>query len=269
MCFAVIVGLAACTAKPAKQPVAGRKAAANGAIKFRRIVDYEGWLARDFFEDREQLALCEAISSNDLDDIKLLAKSQKLINSPGKHGFTILHWAFVNENLVAFQVLLQAGADPDLKLTQHIDGKHFAFYKNDSILFSSLRCYRPAYCLAALPYSKNPNQLCGEDNLLHTYFLTSVTTNENELKQFIHQKVDVLKIGSYGYTPCHWAASKNPKLCIPLIEAGADPGIRNKKGKDTCDTLRAQRDLLKNVGQDVTEYEYALDWINAHKSGQQ
>jgi ankyrin repeat protein len=268
VCFAVIVGLAACTAKPAKQPVAGRKAATNDAIKFRRIVDYEGWLARDFFEDREQLALCEAVSSNDLDAIELLVKNQKLINSPGKHGFTILHWVFVNENLAAFQLLLQAGADPDLKLTQHIDGKHYAFYKNDSILFSSLRCMRQGFCLAALPYSKNPNQLCGEDNLLHVYFQTSVT-HENELKQFIDQKVDVLKIGSYGYTPCHWAASKNPKLCIPLIEAGADPGIRDKEGKDICDILRSNRDRLRNVGTDVTAYEYALDWINAHKSGRQ
>ena len=45
--------------------------------------------------------------------------------------------------------------------------------------------------------------------------------------------IDVNAVGSFGYTPCHYAAYKRPELCIPLLEAGANPNAVTTSGGAT------------------------------------
>ncbi len=96
---------------------------------------------------------------------------------------------------------------------------------------------RPQFCEAALPYSKDVNRLRGgKDNLLHAHFQTQLPY-EPTVRALIKAGVDVNAIGSYGYTPCHYATSEKPEICIPLIEAGSNPNIRNEEGRNVLEML--------------------------------
>jgi ankyrin repeat protein len=79
-----------------------------------------GWKAKDFFDDLQVIACCEAIAANDLDKINRLLDSGVNVNTPGKDGMTLLLWSMpvpVSDDTQCFELLLKRGTDPNVKLT--------------------------------------------------------------------------------------------------------------------------------------------------------
>ncbi len=77
--------------------------------------------AVDFFDDEQIVELCEAIEDNDLKEMKRLIGTGADINTIGKGGVTPLFWAFPDNKLERFVLLLNNGADPNIRLTSNLD----------------------------------------------------------------------------------------------------------------------------------------------------
>jgi ankyrin repeat protein len=249
--FAFITWLATlCTTSGCAQPTTATKAPAAPVFRIPPIREQEDWRATDFFSAQAPLEICAAISSHDDASLKQLLAARVDVNVRGSGGFTLLHWALAENNLKAFEELLKQGANPDLVLTSTIHG--VAFYKGDSIIFTSMRSWYSKFSVVALSYSKDVNQRRGPDNLLHVFFQAG-GSSQKMLGELIAAGIDVNAVGSFGYTPCHYAAYKRPELCIPLLEAGANPDIRDNEGRDILAALELARAQDSRVKQDVKD----------------
>jgi hypothetical protein len=258
----------------APQKLAAKNAARGqqtGSITRPSIADREKWRPDGFFTSLNALRICELISNGDLDQLTTLLETGVELNTPGKFGFTVLHWAYVEDEMEAFELLLKHGADPDRRFTESfrwsskgpVDASketplsHYkVFLKNDSILFTSLWHLQDKYCFAALPYSaKGEHFSRGSETLLHR-FLQYRNGYESGLQKLIDSGVDLNARGQFGSTPVDMAFIKSPALCLQLLKAGADPD-------DIADALEHRLRNLRQ-GQSVDAYEPLIDWLNAN-----
>ena len=249
------------------------------AHTFRRsIVAREGWSPEGFFTSPNELLICEAISSGDRQRLVALLDSGVELNTPGRFGFTVLHWAYAADDLEAFELLLKYGADPDQRFTETFRwstegpveasmesmlGHYLPFRKDESILFISIWHIRDQYCFVALPYSAKGEQLTQRgETLIHRY-LGYGRGNELGLQELIDAGVDLNAIGHFGDTASHMAFSISPALCLQLLEAGADPSVKNERGRDVADWLEARLSSLK-PGERADRYEPLIRWLEAN-----
>ncbi|WP_165698554.1 ankyrin repeat domain-containing protein [Bremerella volcania] len=230
------------------------------------IAQSEGWQPKDFFQAEESRRICEAISAGDQVTLERLLKQSPDVNVTGKYGLTLLHWAFAEENMGAFQTLLKNGANPDLKLSENVPHKIYdvTFVEDSNIFFSSIQCLRPAYCTAALPYSDDPKQpILGGSSMLHLILSRMpCPANEEDIDAMLKHGIEVNTQGAFGYTPCHWAVHNAPRLCVPLLEAGADPSIQDEKGRDVADAVDFQIAEAQKLGRNIQEYEPVIEWLS-------
>lgn len=214
------------------QRLAAKKAARGqpfGLGSKPSIADREKWRPDGFFTSLNELRICELISNGDLERLTALLKTGVELNTPGKFGFTVLHWAYVEDEMEAFELLLKHGADPDRRFTETFrwsskgpvdaskekDLRYYTpFPKNDSILFTSLWHSQDKYCFAALPYSaKGEHFSRGSETLLHR-FLQYRNGYESGLQKLINSGVDLNARGQFDLTPIRMALIKSPALCL-------------------------------------------------------
>ncbi len=207
-----------------------------------------------YFSAEKDLEVCQAISDNNLARLRDLLTDIPDINSTGKDGVNYLFWAWMVNNLDAFKILLDVGADPDatVKNEVRLDLEIFA-RAGDSVLFGSLTYRRGGDFLdAALKRTKNPNQVdAGGYNLIHRYF--SVGTSAiglNRIDSLIASGVDLHKPSPLGQTVCEmsiFAVQINfrfPSECIKLLEAGAPTELNGKSlYSKVCDIVERGSDL--------------------------
>ncbi len=89
-----------------------------------------GWKAEGFFADPKVIELCRAIEA-------LIAGGVD-VNAKGKGNMTPLMWAFPDEKLPRFEMLLRAGADPNVYITSDL-GVPNGFTKGDSVTHMACR----------------------------------------------------------------------------------------------------------------------------------
>ena len=210
------------------------KLTANGQIPKPRWIDrnYNPRLVPSlYFSAKKDLVVCQAISDNNLIRLRDLLTDIPDINSTGKDGVTFLFWAWMVNNLEAFKILLDAGADPDATVKNDVrpDWEIFA-RAGDSVLFGSLAYRRGGdFFDAALTHTKNPNQVdAGGYNLVHRYFSPGTSAaGFNRIDSLIASGVDLHKPSPRGETVCEMAITAitmrlcSSYECIKLLEAGA------------------------------------------------
>ena len=74
-----------------------------------------------YFSAEKDIEVCQAISDNNLKRLRDLLTDIPDINSTGKDGVTFLFWAWMVNNLDAFKILLDVGADPDATVKTRFD----------------------------------------------------------------------------------------------------------------------------------------------------
>ena len=62
-----------------------------------------GWKAKDYFDDPQVIALCQAIEANDLKEIDRLVAAGANVNAKGKGNMTPLLWAYPDNQAGAVQ----------------------------------------------------------------------------------------------------------------------------------------------------------------------
>src|SRR4051794_36012446 len=67
------------------------------------------WKAEDYFDDPYVVAVCHAIEANDLREMERLIAAGADINAKGKENMTPLLWAYPDNQLGRFKLLLEKG----------------------------------------------------------------------------------------------------------------------------------------------------------------
>ncbi len=232
------------------------------------IIDWENWQPSDFFSDSKQLVLCRAISYGSIDDVKEALATDVSLDRPGKFGVTVLYWAYFSDNMEAFELLLEYGADPDDALTDGISTKGVtpAFHPGDSVAISVIKHWHDTdYCLTALKFSDNPNQTdCLGDNLLHIYFAYGRRNSTSFLHDLAKANVDLDHPNRYGTPACHRVlrdSAVQVDMCLTLLKAGADPGVIDEDGNDVADLLES---ALENRKVSLEDGKELIEWLNKH-----
>ncbi len=202
-----------------------------------------------YFSSKDELEICQAISDSDHVKLEKLLKGRTDLNGKGKDGVTFLFWAWMVNDLKSFRILLDAGADPDLKVSDTIlvGGELYAI-PGDSVLFASLRHIRGMEFLdLAIRYTTNVNQLCdGGLNLIQVYFYAGASAQgPYRIDRLLASCIDFNRPSPDGRSVSELAVDcvdsnfRGEYECIWLIEAGAPTMFEGRSLYDhVCDLVK-------------------------------
>lgn len=114
------------------------------------------WEASQYFSDRKVVELCHAIELNDIKSMEKLLKGGADPDARGKHGMTPLLWAFPENRLDAFRLLLEHGANPNV-LFQDGFGTRGGISIGDSVTMLAARSAFPEHLGWVLKFGGDPN----------------------------------------------------------------------------------------------------------------
>jgi len=210
----------------------------------------QNWRAEDYFQDPQVIALCKAIESNDLVEMKRLIDKGADVKALGKGNMTPLLWAFPDNKPERFRLLLEKGADPNV-YTKSNFGVPNAFLVGDSVTHMAAR--------SDFSHFDAVFELGGDANLP-----SKIETNLDETPIFsvikaggpdVNRRIGILiKKGAdinhcAGTRPVILAASFGGQydLALFLLENGADFKLYQADDlmKLTHILVRAQSTLLK------------------------
>lgn len=204
---------------------------ANGCDRFvgaQSWHDSRGWKAADYFTDVKVVELCDAIAANDIDDIRKLLAAGADVNARGKGNMTPLLWAFPDEKLERFQLLLEAGADPNV-YTKSDFGDPRAFQPGDTVTHMASRSafghFWPVFEHGGDP--NLPSKLRGFAGMTPVYFV--ITSGAADKKERITRLAELggslNRPESVFSSPLMTAHSYFGRhdLCLLLLDLGADP----------------------------------------------
>jgi hypothetical protein len=193
-----------------------------------------GWKAEDYFDDPQVVALCKAIEANDLEQMKRLIATGANVNATGKGNMTPLLWAFPDNKLERFQLLLEHGADPNVA-TESDFGTHGAMRKGDSVNHMACATAFPGYFEAVFDHGGDPNLIrngpISGDSPLFSVIIGSAADKQAKVRLLIDRGVDLNHMNGAWKTPAMQAVSWGAQyqLALMLLQAGADHTIHVPK----------------------------------------
>ncbi|QDV23530.1 Ankyrin repeats (3 copies) [Aureliella helgolandensis] len=234
------------------------------------------WNPIDLFHDSATLELCAAISSRDYLELDRLLKQPRDLNQTGKSGITVLHWAYFENDLVAFTTLLKAGASPDIVFTENVETDFYGFFKDSTLPLDSAqhRGYGMPFFEASLPYIRTPNHLAPflGRTILHAYIAycsgASGPPVIEMMGKILETGVDPNIVDADGATAAGVALYLNMiDECIFLLEAGKNtPNAQatNAAVRELLITKLKGNQIAKN-GRAITAELHALQaWLDAN-----
>lgn len=207
----------------------------------------------DVFEDPVVATLAEAIRVHDNANVRVLA-SRADLRACGDRNVTLLQWALLQRNADALGVLIEAGADP---AQPGLDG--------DTVVHLATMAEDPVWLDTLLALSVNPNVVNA-----HTGAVPLCEALMNGRERQFHRLlatpgIDLDHADAGGNTPLHVAAMINaPARVLELLEAGADPGLRNRQGATFQRYLfKVRLDMMDVEGSRC--WEDVLEWMVARQ----
>ena len=192
------------------------------------------------------------------------------VNLSGKAGMTLLHWAFFDDNLDAFKLLLELGADPDKHLAEPIKVCDGWMVGGESILFTCMRSRQMkkwAFFCAALAHTRDVNQrdFFGETLLLASMDSQVFASMTEEVLQRILAsgvELDAGRKWQYGNIACDGVGSA---AVLPSdVGGGGGSGCPERRRQTVADILSSRLELFELRG--VSYYrpgdaERLKDWL--------
>lgn len=187
-----------------------------------------------YFEDSTAVALCKAISRNDVREIERLLDNGAQVAARGKGNVTPLLWAISRSELATIQALLDRGANPNhmletndmllpLGIRRGQSATQFAAEYRDNDVFEAV--------MTANGDPQQVNPITGH-SLLHTVIRSITLTEKRErIEYLIDAGTPLDTIDNSDATPAIYAArfGKQYNICLMLLEAGADPLVPGKR----------------------------------------
>ena len=199
--------------------------------------------AAELFSAPDLLELCEVISKHDHSSLERLLSQPRDLNLTGKAGLSVLHWAFIANDLEAFERLLKAGASPDIVHTDNFVQGSIGFLKGSTFPLDCLQYGREklAFFDATLPYLQSPNHRspATDQTILHAYiyhcFTGSGPAIEDIIRRIMITGVDPSIQDFRSRTAAELALGVNMfDACLFILEASKD----SSRAKATQDSIR-------------------------------
>lgn len=210
--------------------------------------------ANEVFSDPNVAALVVAASRGNVKEIDRLIDSGVNVNARGQGGMTPLAYVLDQENIEGVARLLHHGADPNLVYNEQQDStmRRFVVRKD------------PTYLELALDYGGDVNALMyGKDGKPVIFDAITLGRIAN-VKLLINAGADVNRQDSFsGETPLHATGySRKYEIAYILLEAGADPRINDKAGKNGL--LRAIEKTQRPGSEEIYQWrQKVIEYLRA------
>lgn len=208
--------------------------------------------ASKVFADPRVAALIDAAAHGDAGRAQALVKQGADPNAQGERGVTPLEWTLLHKDLRGMDTLLRAGADPARPGVGGATALHLAAMADD-----------PAYLRSLLDHGADPNAPHG---VTQAPPLAAALMNprDDAFDLLLAHHADPNRADRLGNTPLHVAAKVHKTHCVlRLLEAGADPALRNRQGA----TFQTYFNILPAGGLNATaraEHEQVHQWLRQH-----
>lgn len=220
----------------------------------------------DYFDDPQVVKLCEAIEDNDLDEMKRLIAAGVGVTTIGKSGVTPLFWAFPDNQLDRFVLLLENGADPNVHLTSNLNLPNI-FRAGDTVMHLAGRSHFPTQFLEVMKHGGDPT-VPGRhgDSVLHEIIRAGVPNAHERISAAVASGADINAIDRLEATPIETAVGRFGQydLAILLLKMGADPTVKGDgRLENTIHLVLAQkRSVDRGQGLKIpSEYQSLLHFI--------
>ncbi len=226
------------------------------------------WTAEVFFDDPSVIELCRAIEASDIERMRELIADGVDVNALGRDSMTPLLWAFPDGKLERFELLLQSGADPNVKFTGNF-GVPSAFLAGDSVTILAAETYFPGYFEAVLHNGGNPRQKSHlNEPLLHVLIAGGRPNRSVRINLLLDAGADINELGYTGWpatiTAIGWFQQYD--IALELLEAGADPSIyrANSNSKLIHAVVKAKHGLSTLSPKQHLDHARLLEWLVNH-----
>lgn len=213
-----------------------------GCAQFDRVLGVFTSDPSEYFDDARVVELLDAASRGNLDEVRGLVDSGVDIEArsndhdPKRTDITPLLWAVEYESAQTVRTLIEAGADPRDVTVSGYNAVNYAVLRDNIITLTALLDADPSLI-------DSPDRFGG--NAVHGIALYD---REEMLDLMVERGVDLdTQQTVSGQTPLFSAAAvNNVDLCLTLVKAGADAGVRNRSGKMFLESLFDTNDKVMN-----------------------
>lgn len=209
--------------------------------------------AEHVFAEAKSIALARAALDGDSERVRALVAEGANPNAQGKDDVTLLEWALLRQSKTGMATLLDAGANPALP---GLGG--------DTALHLAAKAEDPGYLQLLLDHGADPNAPHG---LTRAPPIDAALLNPNNtaFELLLAHHADPNRPDRMGDTPLHVAAQVHkPRCVLQLLQAGADPSLRNKRG----DTFQTFFNILPAGGLNPkarAEHDAVHQWLREHR----
>lgn len=172
------------------------------------------------FVNRQTADLAKAIAANDPAKVRDLVRQGASLADRGEAGVTLLQWAMLRERPAMVELLMALDADPAQR-----------GYGGRTALHMAAMAKGKSYLKFFLQHGADPNMRGGPTD---APVLSEALMNRNHdaVTLLLAHRADPNAPDRQNDTPLHVAALINDyQSMLALLEAGADPTLRNKQGK--------------------------------------
>ena len=215
----------------------------NGLRTFHSRV---GWEAAEYFKDPDVVALCEAIESDDLEEIDHLVASGADVNAKGKDGMTPLLWAFPDDRLPRFEKMLELGSSPNEPIDGDLNTRG-TFRPGMTVTHIAAGSKSEGQFEAVMKHGGDPNLVDDRDQAPLSLIVASFSLPESlrlkRIRILLDAGADVDFVDGSGMTPAMTAVSRGRfQEALLLLEAGASMDIyRTRSNKKFVHCLAMNR----------------------------
>jgi hypothetical protein len=227
------------------------------------------WKAEDFFSDPKVIGLCRAIEAEDVAKMAEWIAAGADVNARGKDNMTPLLWAFPDDKLERFRLLLEHGADPNVPFAGNF-GVPRGFVRGDSVTCLAAKTVFQGYFEAVMAFGGDPNleDFMG-DLVLHQIVHAPIPDAEAEerVRLAIARGANLDAFGKSARNAGMTAAVfLRPKIVLILLESGLDPSgydeFERQRLVHYC--LRGQAHIRDSHSEHATLYQELLTWLKDH-----
>lgn len=225
--------------------------------------------ASEVFVDPQVQQLCAAIEANDAHAVNDMISAGVDVNAVGIGNATPLLWALPPDRSRAFQALLEAGADPNVKLTSDVGTKGF-LKSGDTVTLLTTRRGTVTQLRQVMEHGGDPQAVDAKfgDSLIHAVIKAGGPDRKEKIAILIEHGAPLNSFSNLEVTPVMLAVTWGGQydVALQLLEAGADYRVYKPKSNSKLvhKVVTEEGRLRQNGPAQKQDYEKLKAWLEVH-----